>query len=61
MLVAVFTGDAFLKAAVSLLPEIPRQIDIDGKLRSSEPLLLEYLNNFISNMLVVPVSTCQLD
>ncbi|XP_026101262.1 UPF0505 protein C16orf62 homolog isoform X1 [Carassius auratus] len=47
-------ADAFLKAAVSLLPEVPRTISIEGKQRSSEPFLLEFINNFFSTLLVVP-------
>uniref|UniRef100_A0A8C1WZ68 VPS35 endosomal protein-sorting factor-like n=1 Tax=Cyprinus carpio TaxID=7962 RepID=A0A8C1WZ68_CYPCA len=47
-------ADAFLKAAVSLLPEVPRTISIEGKQRSSEPFLLDFINNFLSTLLVVP-------
>ena len=51
-----FIGDAFFKAAVSLLSEVPRTLDVDGKVRSTEPLILEYVYNFTSALLVVPVS-----
>lgn len=47
-------ADAFLKAAVSLLPDVPRTISIEGKQRSSEPFLLDLINNFLSTLLVVP-------
>uniref|UniRef100_A0A8C2JQN6 VPS35 endosomal protein-sorting factor-like n=1 Tax=Cyprinus carpio TaxID=7962 RepID=A0A8C2JQN6_CYPCA len=47
-------ADAFLKAAVSLLPEVPRTISIEGKQRSSESFLLDFINNFLSTLLVVP-------
>ncbi|XP_077062071.1 VPS35 endosomal protein-sorting factor-like isoform X3 [Siphateles boraxobius] len=47
-------ADAFLKAAVSILPEVPRTISIEGKQRSSEPFFLEFINNFLSTLLVVP-------
>ncbi|XP_045924541.1 VPS35 endosomal protein-sorting factor-like isoform X1 [Micropterus dolomieu] len=47
-------ADAFLKAAVSLLPEVPRSISVEGKLRSSESFLLDFINNFLSTLLVVP-------
>ncbi|XP_051523753.1 VPS35 endosomal protein-sorting factor-like isoform X2 [Myxocyprinus asiaticus] len=47
-------ADAFLKAAVSVLPEVPRTISIEGKQRSSEPFLLDFINNFLSTLLVVP-------
>uniref|UniRef100_A0A8C1AKD2 VPS35 endosomal protein-sorting factor-like n=1 Tax=Cyprinus carpio carpio TaxID=630221 RepID=A0A8C1AKD2_CYPCA len=47
-------ADAFLKTAVSLLPEVPRTISIEGKQRSSESFLLDFINNFLSTLLVVP-------
>ncbi|CAB1338037.1 unnamed protein product [Coregonus sp. 'balchen'] len=47
-------ADAFLKAAVSVLPEVPRSVSIEGKLRSSECFLLDFINNFLSALLVVP-------
>ncbi|XP_027885160.1 VPS35 endosomal protein-sorting factor-like isoform X2 [Xiphophorus couchianus] len=47
-------ADAFLKAAVSVLPEVSRSISVEGKLRSSESFLLDYINNFLATLLVVP-------
>ncbi|XP_004086849.1 UPF0505 protein C16orf62 homolog [Oryzias latipes] len=47
-------SDAFLKAAVSLLPEVPHSISVEGKLRSSEGFLLDFINNFLATLLVVP-------
>ncbi|XP_075035837.1 VPS35 endosomal protein-sorting factor-like [Mixophyes fleayi] len=47
-------ADAFFKAAVSLVPDVPKTINIDGKMRSSEAFLLEFLSNFFSSLLVVP-------
>ncbi|XP_018600962.2 VPS35 endosomal protein-sorting factor-like isoform X2 [Scleropages formosus] len=47
-------ADAFFKAAVSLLPEVPRSITVEGKLRSSEAFLLDFISNFLSTLLVVP-------
>ncbi|KAM4025171.1 VPS35 endosomal protein-sorting factor-like isoform 2-T2 [Anomaloglossus baeobatrachus] len=47
-------ADAFFRAAVSLVPEVPKTINIDGKMRSSESFLLEFLSNFFSTLLVVP-------
>lgn len=49
-------ADAFLKAAVSLLPEVPHSISVEGKLRSSEGFLLDFINNFLATLLVVPVT-----
>lgn len=51
-----FVADAFFKAAVSLVSEVPRTINVDGKMRSSDAFLLEFLCNFFSTLLVVPVS-----
>ncbi|XP_052263042.1 VPS35 endosomal protein-sorting factor-like isoform X1 [Dreissena polymorpha] len=48
-------GDAFFKAAISLLPEIPRTMEtVESKHRSSEPLLVDFISNFVSTLLVVP-------
>ncbi|XP_068100901.1 VPS35 endosomal protein-sorting factor-like isoform X1 [Hyperolius riggenbachi] len=47
-------ADAFFKAAVSLVPDVPKNINIDGKMRSSEAFLLEFLSNLFSTLLVVP-------
>uniref|UniRef100_A0A672FKZ1 VPS35 endosomal protein-sorting factor-like n=1 Tax=Salarias fasciatus TaxID=181472 RepID=A0A672FKZ1_SALFA len=47
-------ADAFLKAAVGVLPEVPRSISVEGKLRSSESFLLDFINNFLATLLVVP-------
>jgi len=49
-------ADAFFKAAVSLVPEVPKMISVDGKMRPSDAFLLEFLCNFFSTLLVVPVS-----
>ncbi|KAG8145605.1 hypothetical protein E2320_012110, partial [Naja naja] len=47
-------ADAFFRAAISLVPEVPKLINIDGKLRPSEAYLLEFLCNFFSTLLIVP-------
>lgn len=47
-------ADAFFKAAVSLVPEVPKTISVDGKMRPSDAFLLEFLCNFFSTLLVVP-------
>ncbi|XP_029954713.1 VPS35 endosomal protein sorting factor-like [Salarias fasciatus] len=46
-------ADAFLKAAVGVLPKVPRS-SVEGKLRSSESFLLDFINNFLATLLVVP-------
>jgi hypothetical protein len=52
----IFVGDAFFKAAVSVIPDVPRVMEAEGKHRSSEPFLVDYISNFVSTLLVVPVS-----
>ncbi|XP_078097064.1 VPS35 endosomal protein-sorting factor-like isoform X2 [Mustelus asterias] len=47
-------ADAFFKAAISLVADVPKMLNIDGKMRTSEGFLLEFLNNFFSTLLVVP-------
>ncbi|CAL1536882.1 unnamed protein product [Lymnaea stagnalis] len=47
-------GDAFFKAAISLIPEVPKTMDGDSKSRSSEPYLLEFLYSFVATLLVTP-------
>lgn len=47
-------ADACFKAAISLIPEVPKNIELDGKHKSTEPFLLSLLNNFLSTLLVVP-------
>jgi hypothetical protein len=37
------------------VPEVPRTISVDGKVRPSESFLLEFLCNFFSTLLIVPV------
>ncbi|XP_033326331.2 VPS35 endosomal protein-sorting factor-like [Megalopta genalis] len=49
-------ADACFKAALSLVPEMPKAIDIDGRQKNSQPYLLSYLSNFLSTLLVVPDS-----
>lgn len=48
-------ADASLEAALNLLPEIPRIIEIDGRQRSSEFYLQSYVLKFLSFLIVVPV------
>ena len=50
------SADAFFKAAISQIADVPRVMELDGKNRSSEPFLVDYISSFISTLLVVPVS-----
>lgn len=47
-------ADSFFKAAISLVPEMPHTIELEGKQKSSEPYLLSFINNFLSTLLFVP-------
>lgn len=49
-------ADAFFRAAIALIPSVPRFLDMDGKIRSTEPLLVDYIQNFLSTLIVVPDS-----
>ncbi|GFY51218.1 VPS35 endosomal protein sorting factor-like, partial [Trichonephila inaurata madagascariensis] len=47
-------ADAFLKSAISLIPDSPTIIEVDNKHKSTEPYLLSYINNLLSTLLIVP-------
>ena len=47
-------ADAFFRAAIALIPNVPRFLDMDGKIRSTEPLLVDYIYNLLSTLIVVP-------
>ena len=55
MYLFLFTADAFFKAFISQIPDIPKTVQVDGKMRSSEPMLVELTYNFLSTLLIVPV------
>ncbi|XP_042908545.1 VPS35 endosomal protein-sorting factor-like isoform X2 [Parasteatoda tepidariorum] len=47
-------ADAFLKSAISLIPDTPASIEIDNKHKSTEPFLISYICNLLSTLLIVP-------
>ncbi|CAF2901704.1 unnamed protein product [Rotaria sp. Silwood2] len=47
-------GDGFLKMAITLLSDFPKQIEIDGKLVSSDKYLYESITNMMSTLVIVP-------
>lgn len=49
-------ADACFKAAINLIPELPKYVEIDGKQRSTETHLQSYVQKFLSILIVVPVS-----
>ncbi|KAF7988840.1 hypothetical protein HCN44_007150 [Aphidius gifuensis] len=49
-------ADACFKAALTLVQDMPKIIDIDGRKKTSDIFLIGYLSNFLSTLLVVPDS-----
>ena len=49
-------GDGFLKMAVTLLSDFPKQIEIEGKLVLSDKYLYESISNIMSTLVAVPVN-----
>ena len=49
-------ADACFEAAINLIPELPKYVEIDGKQRSTETHLQSYVQKFLSILIVVPVS-----
>lgn len=52
----LISADACFKAALNLITDIPTTIDVDGKQKSSDSYLVSYMSNFMSTLLIVPVS-----
>lgn len=49
--------DAFLKAAITLLPQLPHRVELgDGRVASNDAFFASYVRNLLSFILVVPVS-----
>lgn len=49
-------ADACFEAALSLVAELPKFVEIDGKPRGTESYLVSYICNFLSTLIIVPVS-----
>lgn len=47
-------SEAFLKAAISLVPDVPPTVERDGKLVNTDALLVGFLTNFASFLLLFP-------
>lgn len=47
-------ADSLLKAAITLIPEVPPSIEDGIRMISTEPQLVEFLKSFISALVVVP-------
>lgn len=52
-------ADACLKSALSLIPDLPAGVEVDGKMRSSEPFLVSFICHLLSTLLIVPDSPDQ--
>lgn len=48
-------ADACFEAALNLLPEMPKMLEIDGRQRSSEFYIQSYVAKFLSILIIVPV------
>ena len=46
--------DTFLKAAISLIPEIPPQEEVDGKRLNTEEKLADFVKALLGTLVVVP-------
>lgn len=49
-------ADACFEAAIQLLSELPKSLDVDGRQKSSEFYLQSYVLKLLSILIVVPVS-----
>ncbi|XP_024084957.1 UPF0505 protein C16orf62 homolog isoform X2 [Cimex lectularius] len=49
-------ADACIKSALSLILELPQNVEeVDGKSKSNEPFLQEYVQNMLSTLIILPV------
>ena len=49
-------AEALFKAGIAALLEAPQTMNVEGKPKSSEPFLIQFIHNFLSNLVIVPVS-----
>jgi hypothetical protein len=47
-------GDAFFKAAINSVKDVPQFMELDRKRQSTERFMMEYFNSFLSTLLTVP-------
>ena len=55
MIQIINLGDSFLKMAITLLSDFPKQLTLDGKLVSSDKYLYDSITNIMSTLVIVPV------
>jgi len=51
---AIGQADGFFKTAVHLIAEVPSTIEVEHKMKSSEPYLKEFVYNLLSTLIIVP-------
>lgn len=49
-------ADSCFEAALNLIQEFPKTIEVDNRSKCSEYLFLNFINKFLSLLIVVPVS-----
>jgi len=53
---AASQADALFKSAIKLIQEVPPRLEMDGQVKSTEELLVNIINNFLSLLVAVPGS-----
>lgn len=48
-------ADSFFETAISLIRELPKTCEIDGKPKSTENYVISFISNMLSTLLVTPV------
>lgn len=54
--IVIFLADACFEAALQLVSNLPRSVEIEGIPRDLETYLVSYLCNMLATLVVVPVS-----
>lgn len=54
-----FLADSCFEAALNLIPELPKYMEIDGKQKNTENYLISYICKFLSTLIIVPDSPDQ--
>ncbi|XP_052903515.1 VPS35 endosomal protein sorting factor-like isoform X2 [Anopheles moucheti] len=52
-------ADSCFEAALNLIPEVPRMVEIDGKVQSTEGFIKTFVVNFLSTLVIVPDNPTQ--
>lgn len=49
-------ADSCFEATIKLIVELPKTVEIDGKWKSSETYLVQFVTNLLSTLIIVPVN-----